>query len=269
MLEAYRHAANAANVPINFCGQVIDQDSNALSAVVVKVLIMHADVVGPGIAPTGPGPFPLERVTDAHGRFEINGVTGNGFGLDSIEKPGYEAELTRRGFGSTEGSFTAPVIFKMWNTNIHEQLISGHKSFDIVPDGRPYLIDLTTGAISESGPGDLKAWIKYVAPSTRGQLSDWSCEIDAINGGLLEANEFFDFMDSAPTEGYIPAFKLQQQIKGGQRGSIGQRRFYVRLHNGQEYGRIEIGLYAPFNDQTPGLISLSYAINPSGSRILR
>ncbi len=32
---------------------------------------------------------------------------------------------------------------------------------------------------------------------------------------------------------------------------------------------MSINLIAPFNDQTPGLIRLSYAINSSGSRILR
>ncbi len=47
------------------------------------------------------------------------------------------------------------------------------------------------------------------------------------------------------------------------------KRFYVQLNNRQEYGRITIELYARYNDQTPGLIRLSYAIDPSGSRILR
>jgi hypothetical protein len=69
--------------------------------------------------------------------------------------------------------------------------------------------------------------------------------------------------------GYTPNFQLQQQIKGGQRGSIGTKRVYIMLKNGQEYGRITIDLLAPFNDQIPGMIRLSYAINPSGSRVLR
>ncbi len=76
-------------------------------------------------------------------------------------------------------------------------------------------------------------------------------------------------MFEAPTSGYTNSFEFQGQIKGGQRGDIGERQFYVQLKNGQEYGQMSIGLYAPFNDQTPGLIRLSYAVNPSGSRILR
>ena len=74
----------------------------------------------------------------------------------------------------------------MWNTNIHEQLITGHKSFDIVPDGRPCVIDLAKGTIAESGAGGLRAWIKCPAQMADGQMYDWSCEVDAISGGLLE-----------------------------------------------------------------------------------
>ena len=40
------------------------------------------------------------------------------------------------------------------------------------------------------------------------------------------------------------------------------------LNKGQEYGRITIDLLAPFNDQIPGIVRLSYTINPFGSRVL-
>jgi hypothetical protein len=49
----------------------------------------------------------------------------------------------------------------------------------------------------------------------------------------------------------------------------GQHRFYLTLKNGKEYGRFSVELFAPYNDQIPGLIDIKYAINPSGSRILR
>jgi len=35
----------------------------------------------------------------------------------------------------------------MWSTNVHEQLITGGKSFHIEPDGRPYVIDLAKGTL--------------------------------------------------------------------------------------------------------------------------
>jgi hypothetical protein len=156
----------------------------------------------------------------------------------------------------------------MWSTNVHEQLITAQKSFRIVPDGRPYFINLTDGTIAESGAGDLKVWIKYTNQVVHGQLYDWSAEIDVVNGGLL-GEPLGSAMYEAPSVGYTPSFQSQQQIKGGQRGHIGSRQFYMMLNNGQIYGQMTIELYAPFNDQVPGLIRLSYAINPSGSRILR
>ena len=171
-------------------------------------------------------------------------------------------------FGASSGSVEQPVVFKMWSNKIHEKLISGGKSFEIVPDGRAYFINLTDDTISESAEGDLKVWIQCSNQPVRGQLYDWSAGIEVINGGLLEES-LGSAMYEAPTEGYVPSFQLSGQIKGGQRGDIGERQFYLKLKNEQEYGQMSIGLYAPFNDQIPGLIRLSYVINPSGSRILR
>jgi hypothetical protein len=269
-LDLTKQFIEKRNAPIEFYGRVIDQDSNALSGVHIQSSIEQLIVADPVQFEMGIGSkkIPIERTTRADGRFEIYGVSGDGFGV-LLFKDGYEAESEKNGFGGgTSGSFENPIIFKMWNTNIHEQLITGGKSFNIVPDGRPYFINLTDDTISESSGGDLKVWIQYTNQVVRGQLYDWSCEIGAVNGGLLE-QPLGTAMYQAPADGYIPLFQLQQQIKGGQRGHIGERQFYLKLKNGLEYGQMSIELHAPFNDETPGLIRLSYAINPSGSRILR
>jgi hypothetical protein len=89
-----------------------------------------------------------------------------------------------------------------------------------------------------------------------------------ITGGLQEEHDQDGAMYLAPPAGYTPSFQLQQRIKGGQDGSSGPRRFYVCLNGAQEYGRIDIELLAPFNADYPGLVRLSYTINPSGSRVL-
>lgn len=259
--EKLRAEIEAKNVPLEFYGRVIDQDSNPLSGVKINARVRHW-------SPGSFGSIRVDKETDTDGRFDINGVTGDGFSIESISKEGYEPEPGQSNFGPMEGSLSGPVIFKMWSTNIHEQLITGGTKLQIIPDGRPYVIDLTKGTIAESGSGDLKVWIKYENQVVRGQVYDWSCEIDAINGGLLE-QPLGTAMYVASAEGYVPTFQFQQQIKGGQRGSIGARQFYVKLNDGQKYARITIELYAPFNDEIPGLIRLSYAINPSGSRILR
>lgn len=265
----FEQHVESKNSPIEFFGQVIDQDSNALSGVDVSIAVRHWYVPLPGVMDEEGKSIHLEATSDAAGRFEISGATGDAFDLESMTKAGYEVELTRRGFGPSEGSFADPVIFKMWSTNIHEQLIRGENKFKIVPDGRPYFIDLTTDTINESGEGDLKVWIQYTNQVVRGQLYDWSAGIEAIDGGLLEEG-VGSAMYEAPTDGYLPAFQLRGQIKGGQYGRTGERKFYLSLKGGQEYGQMSIDLIAPYNDQIPpGLVRLSYAINPSGSRVLR
>jgi len=266
--EVSQRAFDQANVPIDFYGRVVDQDTNTLPGVHVRVFIRHwsrANVFGL----TGGSPdLYADRTTGPDGRFEVHGETGDGLSVEVIEKAGYELEPTRLNYAPSSGAFENPVIFRMWSTNIHERLISGHKAFPITPDGRPYVVDLTRGTISESGPGDLRAWIKCPGQMPRGQMYDWSCEIDAINGGLLEEHPGVA-MYRAPTDGYSPSFQFRRQVKGGQDGSPGEKYFYVKLKDGQGYGAIGIELCAPYNNQIPGLIRLSYTINPSGSRILR
>lgn len=281
IMATTRKFVESKNQPIDFYGQVVDQDSHVLSGVNIKSAVRHWTVANPADFEMGLGSteIPIKHTTGADGRFEIHGVSGDGFGV-VITKDGYDAEPGSRGFGGgTSGSYDNPVIFKMWSTNIHEQLIIGNKSFVIVPDGRNYFIDLTTDTIHESGGGDLKVWIQYTNQVIQGQLYDWSAGIEVINGGLLEVPQtvinsgFLEAppfaMYSAPTGGYIPSFSLKKQIKGGQSGEMGNRFFYLRLKDGNEYGRMSINLFAPYGYLHPSLIRLSYAINPSGSRILR
>jgi len=138
-----------------------------------------------------------------------------------------------------------------------------------VPDGRPYIIDLLKGTITVSGEGDLKVWVKRPDSIVFGQRYDWSCEVDVVNGGLLEENNRYSSMFSAPADGYVDIFQFEQKIGSGWGDSTGAKRFYVKLSNGREYGRISIELFAYYNDQIPGMIHLQYAINPTGSRILK
>lgn len=75
-------------------------------------------------------------------------------------------------------------------------------------------------------------------------------------------------MFTASEAGYTNAFAHEAGTI--ERGHVtGDKRFYIRLRKGQIYGRITIELFAYYNAQTPGLIRLVYAVNPSGSRLLR
>lgn len=278
--QAVEQEIGMRNMPIDLYGEVIDQDSNALSGVKVNAGVRHWTLMSPRVVEFGLGStgIDLEATTGPDGRFELSGATGDGFGV-ILSKSGYDTGPDKYGFGPTAGSYEYPVIFKMWSTNFHAPLITGNKSYEIVPDGRSYFINLTDGGISESAGGDLRVWIQYTNQVVLGQLYPWSAGIEVINGGLLEVPQAIMnsgflpdppfAMYSAPTEGYVPSFSLQQQIKGGQSGGIGNRYFYLSLKDGKEYGRMSINLFAPYGHLHPGLVRISYAVNPSGSRILR
>lgn len=267
--EIIRQHIEAQNVPIEFYGKAIDENGNPLSGVKVSVKVRHWKVTTPIAFGAEGQMIPVEKETGQDGDFQINGVTGDGFDVESLGKIGYELEPGQHSYGAAGGSIESPVVFKMWATNIHEQLISGKNSFHIEPDGRPYVIDLTKGSIAEAGKGDLKIWVKRPAQIALGQKYDWSCEVDAINGGLLQEDNLNSSMYSAPTNGYISAFQFEQKIESGWGDSTGLKRFFVRLNNGQVYGRITIELIAYYNDRIPGMIRLQYALNPSGSPVLR
>ncbi len=211
-----------------------------------------------------------ERSTDAEGFCRFRTIPGMGMDITSISASGYESEPNmQRSYLLPNKSPTNPMLFRMWSTNIHEELIAGNKSFKIVPDGRPYFIDLTHDTISETSMGDLKVWIQYTNNGVVGQQANWGAQVDVVNGGLLEEKDACSSMLVAPTNGYVPMFQERAAVRPGGRGETGDRRFYLAVNNGQKYGRMTIDLCASYGNLYPGLIRLSYAINPSGSRLLR
>jgi hypothetical protein len=257
------------DVPVSFYGLVVDQDSNALQNVKVDVAITQWDTSAPpGSALKTPH---VESHTGLDGRFQVDGVNGHSLTVVGFTKDGYEPEFIRRQYGeygSHGGSIGEPIVFRLWSTNLHQPLITAEKSFVIIPDGRNYAIDLEKGTIAEGDSGDLVAWIKRPEKVKWGERYDWSCQLAIPGGGLLESQNQAMFM--APEAGYTNAFAYQEDadLSGG--GPMtGDKRFYVRLRNGQMYGRITVDLYADYHGKQPALIRLSYAVNPSGSRLLR
>jgi hypothetical protein len=257
------------DVPVMFYGLVVDQDTNALQNVRVDIEVRQWD-------PSAPPDDDLktahvQKQTGADGRFEVSGLNGHSVTVRAFTKDGYEPEFWRRNYGeygSQAGGVIDPEVFRMWSTNLHEPLVSGEKSFVVTPDGRHYAIDLLKGTIAEGDNGDLLAWIKRPEKVMWGQRYDWSCELTIPAGGLLQDSNYLMFR--APEAGYTNAFVCQEHANPN-RWSVatGDKRFYVRLRNGQMYGRITINLYADYHGKQPAMIHVSYAVNPSGSRLLR
>ena len=251
------------DVPVTFYGRVVDQDTNGLLNVKVDVEITQWNVETP--ADSALKIAHLARQTDADGRFEVSGINGHTVTIKNFTKNGFEPEQWRREFGvynAQAGSFDQPMVFHLWQTNLHEPLISGEKKFEVAPDGRRYGIDLVNGTVSEGKEGDLVMWIKRAESVSR--KFDWSCELAVPTGGLVEDTQYLMFR--APEVGYTNAFVHEAKVGTyGWGVATGDKRFYVKLRNGQMYGRIVVNLRADH----PATMRLSYAVNPSGSRLLR
>ncbi|HEV2455649.1 MAG TPA: hypothetical protein VGY98_15395, partial [Verrucomicrobiae bacterium] len=84
-----RQYMESQNKPIEFYGQIIDQDKNPISGVKVRVEVRHIRVII--AAPWGDEDqiIPIDKETDSGGRFVISGVTGDSLAIKSVEKEGY------------------------------------------------------------------------------------------------------------------------------------------------------------------------------------
>jgi hypothetical protein len=267
-VEMLKRALESKNVPIDFYGRVVDQDSNSLSDVKIKVSVRHWQMTASDLSRT----IPIERRTDVNGRFKIDGATGDAFDIEYVQKAGYEIEPTKNSFGSSAGSFENPVVFKMWRSDIKEPLVAGAKFFKLVSDGQNYIIDFIKGEIfleSRGAEGDLSVWINKTEPKV-GQKYDWSFSIQADSGGLYEESNPYSAMYLAPDGNYTNTFNGSFFASDQHWGNaIAGKRFYINTRNGKMYGRIEIEVYPSYGNTGEGRFWIKYAVNPTGSRILR
>lgn len=265
-----------ANVPIAFYGQVVDQDGGPMAGAMVQLKIRKWIFVPP--AGSAARFNSLERISDTSGNFSVESETGDVLQVENIQKASYELEKdAKRSFGyNTSAQFRSqkerPVIFRMWRETIRASLKTGDKKFPLVQDGRPLVIDLFEGTATDSDQqqGDLCIWVKRPKNIVLGQRYDWACEIRAMNGGLLEETNNHSSMLIAPDDIYPESFTYERKAtESGWGDSTGTKRFYLKLRNGQVYGRVFVEVWAYYNSQFPSRVRIQYAFNASGSRILR
>jgi hypothetical protein len=271
-LEAKREAIigqdiSSKNMPIDFYGLVIDQDSNPLPGVKIKSSLRHWKMAPPDYGFIGADEIPLEATTGADGRFELTGASGDVFGV-LLYKDGYEAGSEKNGFGAGSYSYANPVIFKMWKTGEKAQLVTGSKFWGIVPDGRVYTIDFLQGTKTESAntPGDIRISVlrsSQIQPRTK---FNWSFSIQAIDGGLIETDD--PFMYLAPGGGYESPYQFTMNATNADwKRELNGLQFYLKSRNGQLYGRVKFDIIPDYRDVS--VFNVNWAVNPSGSRNLQ
>lgn len=258
------------NKPIDFYGRFIDQESNPIVGVSIKVSINHLIMPSvPSATEVGSKYIDIQKTSDSDGRFEIHGETGKGIGIGLITKDGYlPSPKSPNGFGPSDGSLENPVVFKMWKVGDKAELTGSSKFWGIAPDKRVYTIDFVkqTKVESSNAPGDIR--ISVVRPPTilpRNRF-DWSFSIEAVNGGLIQTTD--DFMYLAPEAGYQGSYEsVMASTNADWKGEIDGLQFYLKSRDGQVYGRFVFDLIPDYNDAS--VFKVNWAVNVSGSRNLQ
>jgi hypothetical protein len=147
------------NTTINFYGKVVDQNDQPIAGATVKLTIA-ADPSKVNVQEEND--YTLETGQD--GNFQLIGTYGWSLHISSITKSGYElSPKAQRGYpylmasGIHHPDANAPVPFKMWKKGPSEPLVGASKSYRIIPDGRPFTIDLLKHEEKPgiSPPGDI------------------------------------------------------------------------------------------------------------------
>jgi hypothetical protein len=90
-----------------------------------------------------------------------------------------------------------------------------------------------------------------------------------VNGGVKEELDAYESMFLAPQEGYVK--NCAMEFHPGEMGwTYGvNKRFYLKARNGQIYGRLNVEIDAYYLKDRWGRFGIKYAVNPTGSSVLR
>jgi hypothetical protein len=267
-----------SNVPIQFYGMVVDQDGNGIPGVKVKaeVSAFNETFIKTRKDSDYRKKTSLEMTTDNRGFFTIQNIDGNYLVIKDLEKLGYQADTSNLGafvyWDRNDPSrihipsSQKPVVFHIWRENGSEQLIYAKKFYGIIPDGRAFTIDLIKQKKMDSATseGDLRVKIMR-PPQVDPQIKyDWSCVIEVIGGGILEAAD--QFLYRAPESGYQPNYQLIVNASDPQWSDKVTKTFYVKSREGKVYSSMTFEIFINYDDKSA--LSLNYLSNPAGSRNL-
>lgn len=178
--------SNYNDVPIDFFGKLEDQLGNAVAG---------ADIKGGIIVRNGQRKGSDQSLTtsDANGLFQFHGK-GQSLGI-MPHKTGYALASTGTLFNFShlqEHPYVSdqnnPLVIKMWKLAGAEPLIGINHEFKVPVTGIPAAFDLLAGNIVPTG-GDLKITVTRSLGIILGRNRlDWSVEVEAVEGGLIEAS---------------------------------------------------------------------------------
>ena len=251
-------------VPIDFYGKVVDENSNAVAG---------ADITfGWSEFPTEKGARRATAKSDAEGLFSLHNKRGPALDV-WVSKEGYYASRGgQKGFsymGAIEGfkpDPQNPVIFHLRKKNHGEPLVESDfppgigQHVQLRHDGTPIEIDLLNGQKAAAGAGQLKLELFRDVSEKNAKTFDWKLQIAIPGGGLVKTEDEFAFQP--PESNYQPSVLIDMPKTNQNWREDITSKYYIQLPDGK-YGRIDLYLLA-YN----GVFTIHSAVNPSGSRNL-
>lgn len=229
------------DVPIVFYGRLEDQFGSAVPGAQIA-----ADVrIYNGIQST------VEHFTstsDENGFFQIQGGKGESLGI-MPRKEGYVLATTATYYKYSymyADHFTPdqgnPTVIKMWKLQGAQPLMEINQRYKVHYTDAPMCFDFIAGQMTQAG-GDLKITINrspgIVSERT---LKDWSVQLAAIDGGLIETS-FAEARTTfaAPQDGYEPSdnFIMSTTPPNKWFGTFDQT-IFLKSRNGQVYSKVTV-----------------------------
>jgi hypothetical protein len=266
--NAIQRYMESQNKPIEFYGQIIDQNSTPITGVEIKIKVRHWDVVAPTAWGADARIIPIETETDLSGRFEIRHVTGDVFDVESIKKTGYVlSPKTPNSFGPSTGSLQNPVTIKMWKLGEPGKVILKKVFWDLAPDGQPCTIDLVSDTKSngENTSGDLVVKLSRPANIQPHDRYSWTIVLSAVDGGLAETQD--EFLYSAPEAGYLPTITIGMNPERSDWTSVLKKDFYISSRSGTVFGALHFTIRPNYGEASA--IQIEAILNANGSRNLQ
>lgn len=268
----------STNRPINFYGQIIDQNNQPVIGVHVECQkSYYGNDVLPGLMPQIKK---IERTTDNNGRFSVQNEKGLNLDIMLTGQQGYEfkddgyfvqsfRDLNIGTPAPTISTAEKPHIFHAFKYGKAETLTQGTIAFyKCIPDGRSYIIDLKSNRIYEDdNGGDLKISIQRPigdAYFLGHNDYDWSVKISGEKCEIMESHD--NFMYYAPAIGYTKIWNYSRLAGQPDYAKNVNPKFYLKSETGSTYGMLEFEIMSKFNENAS--ITVRYVLNPSGSRNL-
>ena len=256
------------DVPIEFYGKLEDQFGNAVTSAAVNFSVR---VYNGRRATVDRG----KVISDANGLFNISGYRGES--LSTVpEKAGYAlASLNGGGFYThlkpdqerVQSDANNPVVIKMWKLQGSEPLVPITHTYKLRYTDAPIVFDLLSGKVVGAG-GDLKLTVSREDGVITGRNRlDWGVQIEAVNGGLMNAEGREAITYWAPAEGCQPRVSLHFSAKAPYKWAEGfNRGFFVMSRAGQVFSKLGISFSINYDPNGLLYVTLAGVANTNGSR---